>query len=262
MPAGRAHRQARLPQETGDFRPAKIRRGVHPVTSRPDFSTKCGIGIRAIIGGACLLSLHACATTSGDSAAIGDAVPEPAINSATVQGKPPRKPGGTGYSDPLVVNVADAPAASGTAAEPPLQTAAAAPGDLVMQPTAINAGRSTIFAPQQSGATVGVAAASTNTSTSIVPADMPTRRVNPMSSSLFSAPQPVSYQEEALPVETVSADPRQQDATTNETPSEPTPSAEDALPPYPATDAVENDAAPKAKKRLPTLARLLGRIAH
>ncbi|MFA7415321.1 MAG: hypothetical protein WC048_12630 [Rhizobium sp.] len=228
------------------------------MTSRPDFSTKCGIGIRAIIGGACLLSLHACATTSGDSAAIGDAAPEPAINSATAQGKSPRKPGGTGYSDPLVVNVADAPVAPDTAAEPSLHTAAATgPGDLVMEPTAINAGRSSIFAPQQTGATVDVAATSTNASTSIVPADMPTRRVSPMSSSLFSAPQPVSYQEEALPVETVSADPRQQDATTNETPS-----AEDMFPPYPATDAVENDAAPKAKKRLPTLTRLLGRIAH
>lgn len=195
MPAGRAHRQACLPQEAGDPRPAKIRRGVHPVASRPDFSTKCGTGICVIIGGACLLSLHACATTSDDRAAIGDAVPELAINSATAQGKPARKPGGTGYSDPLVVNVADAPAAPSTTAEPPLQTAAAAGlGDLVMQPTAINAGRSSIFAPQQTGATVDVATASTNTSASIVPADMPTRRVSPMSSSLFSAPQPVSYQ--------------------------------------------------------------------
>ncbi len=261
MPAGRAHRQARLPQEAGDPRPAKIRRGVHPVASRPDFSTKCGTGIRVIIGGACLLSLHACATTSDDRAAIGDAVPELAVNSATAHGKPSRKLGGTGYSDPLVVNVADAPAAPSTTAEP-LQTAAAGPGDVVMQATAINAGRSSIFAPQQTGATVDVAAAATSTSASIVPADMPTRRVSPMSSSLFSAPRPASYQEEALPMEAVSADPRQQDVAIDETPSEAAPSAEDTLPPYPATDAVENEAAPKTKKKLPILARLLGRIAR
>ncbi|MHB0950464.1 MAG: hypothetical protein ACYC10_00880 [Allorhizobium sp.] len=232
------------------------------MASRPDFSTKRWTGIRAIIGGACLLSLHACATTPDDRAAIGDAVPELAINSATTHSKPARKPGGTGYSDPLVVNVADPPATAGVTAAPPLQTAAAGPGDVVMQPTAINAGRSSIFAPQQTGATVDVAAAATNTSASIVPADMPTRRVSPISSSLFSAPQPVSYQEEALPVEAVSADPRQQDVAINEMPSEAAPSAEDTLPPYPATDAVENEAAPKTKKRFPILARLLGRIAH
>ncbi|HCL65679.1 MAG TPA: hypothetical protein DIC56_12745 [Rhizobium sp.] len=233
------------------------------MANKPDISTNRGTGIRAIIGGACLLSLQACATTPDDRAAIGDAVPELAMNSATAQRKPARKPGATGYSDPVVVNVADAPATASATAAPPLQTAAdAGPGDLVMQPTAINAGRSSIFAPQQTGATVDVAAASTNTSASIVPAEMPTRRVSPMSSSLFSAPQPVSYQEEALPVEAVSADPRQQDVTTNEAPSETAPSAEDTLPPYPATDAVENDAAPKTKKRFPTLARLLGRIAN
>ncbi|MBO3760118.1 hypothetical protein [Ciceribacter sp. L1K22] len=148
-----------------------------------------------------------CTTTAKDLLGLepgGDmAANEPAADAAT--GK---KPGKKGYVDPMVVN------ASGEA-EPIDETADAAamtqpvPGDpsqvgeVVMQPTQVAAGQSSIFSAQ--GAAVAEAAPrAPETPASLVPTGVPQHGYNAAVASLFSAPapaQPPIYPETATVVE-------------------------------------------------------------
>jgi hypothetical protein len=161
---------------------------------------------------------------------------------ATAKGKTVAKT--KGYVDPLVVTTGSgntrvpAPATNGelplyepTAAksstmaaayadiaEPPpevmavtQQHAAADLGEIIMQPARVDAGNNSLFAataapPQATDATqtAGTAAAVASSS-SIVPSDMPTMKINAMSKSLFSpsAQQPqgiIDIPEDALPL--------------------------------------------------------------
>ncbi|PPJ46422.1 hypothetical protein C0075_12135 [Rhizobium sp. KAs_5_22] len=188
---------------------------------------------------AAALMLASCQTTAQDSAAQGDAVPME--TASAVASKPaPSKKTANGYTDPLVS--ATAPGTDPAARPSAIPTgdgaiAAYAPaqapadlGELTQQPTAVNASRNSLFsqAPTTASESPVPAAAETETpaapqavamadsgsdsSTSIVvPSELPTREVNPMRKSLFSAelrqPQPPVVEQAYLPPETAGETP-------------------------------------------------------
>lgn len=165
--------------------------------------------IRSLLVGASLLALAGCQTSQlVETMEVGDAAP-------TAPAVAPKKPKGTlpasasAYTDPLVVSVPTSKkvhAATRTgapaSADPVQQVAAPANlGELTMQPTTVSAGRTSIFsAPAQAampepedlttGAETASLAANGHASSSIVPADLPSRAVSPMNKSLFSADLP------------------------------------------------------------------------
>lgn len=174
------------------------------------------------------LILASCQTTAQDSAAQGDAIPMEAAGTMPAKPDKPQKTTGA-YTDPLVASAAgssnrqvDSPVSSGDgslAAYAPSPTPSDL-GELTMQATSVNASRNSLFsrAPAMAEESLGAPPANTpadteamalaesgrGTSTSIVvPSELPTRQVNPMSKSLFSAelrqPRPAVIEEAALP---------------------------------------------------------------
>lgn len=190
---------------------------------------------RAAAPAVAALMLASCQTTTRDDAIQGDAIPvESASNTPT---KPASaKTTSLGYTDPLVASAAGPGSRQGDmtsavssgdgslAAYAP----AASPGDLgelTLQPTSVNASRTSLFSPAPAVAEEALAAppagtappadtqamaladGGRDTSTSIVvTSELPTRQVNPMSKSLFSAelrqPQPPVVEQGYLPPET------------------------------------------------------------
>ena len=174
------------------------------------------------------LMLASCQTTAQDSAAPGDAIPTEAAGNTPTKPAPAKKATGV-YTDPLVASAAGSsnrqvnpPVSSGDgslAAYAPSQTPSDL-GELTMQATSVNASRNSLFSPAPAVAEESLGAPPANTpadteamalaesgrgtSTSIVvPSELPTRQVNPMSKSLFSAelrqPRPAVIEEAALP---------------------------------------------------------------
>ncbi len=241
--------------------------------------------LRSLLIGASLMALAGCQTSQlVESMEIGDATPgaPPAV---------PRKNKGalpaaaSAYTDPLVVSVPGgkkSPAVSRakepSSAEPAQQVAAPADlGELTMQPTTVSAGRNSIFSPPpeaampelptgENPATGGDMASlspNSNASSSIVPADLPSRAVSPMSKSLFSAdlPEPVEpmretavmpdYQEPMAPAKYDAAEP----VSLAEEEAESSPSAK----PVEANgqDVATAEAPQKKRRWLPSLSELL-----
>lgn len=202
--------------------------------------------IPSIVGGlfgriaaptAAALMLASCQTTAQDSAAQGDAVPMETASAAAPKPAPSKKTASV-YTDPLVSAAAHntdpttrpsaVPAGDGAIAAYAPAPAPADLGDLTLQPTAVNASRNSLFsqapaAVAESPAPVvaesnapaepqAVALADSDSSTSIVvPSELPTREVNPMRKSLFSAelrqPQPPVVEQAYLPPETAGETP-------------------------------------------------------
>lgn len=193
--------------------------------------------IHSLLVGASLLALSGCQTNQlVETMEVGDTAPDtPALVPNKNKGALPAS--ASAYTDPLVVSVPNkkAPAAtraSAPAAPDPVQQVAAPAnlGELTMQPTTVSAGRSSIFsAPAQAtmpesedlsaGTQTASLAANGNSSSSIVPADLPARAVSPMNKSLFSAdlPEPIEptretavmpdYSEPAAPAKYDAAEP-------------------------------------------------------
>lgn len=193
-----------------------------------------------------VLLLGGCATTSKDSAAIGDAdLPELAAEATDAKAK--AKGPKSGYVDPMVA-AASEPTPEWSAASDELEAAVVdgtAPRSdmaaLITQPTGIQAGRSSIFStnPPQYGPEPGLEADAQVPVTqaavaSLVPQDMPTRGINPAFASVFSAPPGSAMPEETTeqpvqvnPPETEASPPAVEakaespEATTQEIPAEP-----------------------------------------
>ncbi|MCM2472232.1 hypothetical protein HGO38_01925 [Rhizobium sp. CG5] len=169
--------------------------------------------VREISLAACValsaLLLGGCATTSKESAAIGDAdlpiVPvDPAENQTKAKGAQGAK---TGYVDPMVASAyeptpewsGNTDAAAAPDASPQNDMAA-----LIVQPTGIHAGNSSIFStnPPQYGADPaaeleGQPPVAEAAVASLVPQDMPVRGgINPAFASVFSLPPGAAIQEE------------------------------------------------------------------
>jgi hypothetical protein len=175
------------------------------------------------------LMLASCQTSADEVMSLGDAEPASA-KTAKAENKT------AGYVDPMVVAVAGskksapatsaagelplyepAPAKSPTMAaayadiaEPPpevmalqQQPPAADLGEVIMQPTGVDAGKNSLFSasPQAAAASIETPQADAATedqvasSGSIVPSDMPTLKVNAMSKSLFS---PATAQQQGI----------------------------------------------------------------
>ncbi|MDI7924549.1 YcbK family protein [Ferirhizobium litorale] len=97
-----------------------------------------------------------------------------------------------GYSDPAVVTTADSSSAAGSSALP-VGSAATAPADtagLTMQPTTVNAGKTSIFAAQGAVASTseGLQAVVPDQSAD-APAFVPVPEINPALKSVYSAPE-------------------------------------------------------------------------
>ncbi len=184
---------------------------------------------------AAALMLASCQTTAQDSAAQGDAVPMETASAAAPKPAPSRKTP-NGYTDPLVSAAAPntdpttrssaAPAGDGAIAAYAPAPAPADLGDLTLQPTAVNASRNSLFsqAPAAVSESPVPVAAETNapaaaqavaladsSASIVVPSELPTREVNPMRKSLFSAelrqPQPPVVEQAYLPPETAGETP-------------------------------------------------------
>lgn len=189
---------------------------------------------------AAALMLASCQTTAQDSAAQGDAVPMETASAAASKPAPSKKTA-NGYTDPLVSAAAPgtdpaarpssaAPAGDGAIAAYAPAPAPADLGDLTLQPTAVNASRNSLFSQAPAAASespapvaaetgtpaaaqaVALADSGSDSSTSIVvPSELPTREVNPMRKSLFSAelrqPQPPVVEQAYLPPETAGETP-------------------------------------------------------
>lgn len=252
---------------------------------------------RAALPAMAALMLASCQTTAQE-AAQGDAVPD-----TTVAGAAPAKAGktgqktGAGYSDPFVVSMAGqktaqpatAPAGDGAiAAYAPApastQTANAADlGELTMQPTAVNASRNSLFSQAPAAASEPVAAdtppptdmamadgamanGAATTSSSIVPSDLPSRQINPMSKSLFSADlrqaEPPVMETASAPAASAEEVPvyEQPGAATADVAEAPSEEAV-AYAAEPAPEAVPTPSPAPAKKRkwLPTLSEIFGK---
>lgn len=237
------------------------------MTCLPILSVRRRIVCRIVLCGVTLAALQGCATT-GEKASV-EATPAPASEvTALPAGNVARKAAakGSGYSDPSVVAMAEgdqqpipAPAATqeNLAAPGP---ATANLGEVVMQPAAINAGQASIFAQQQQPMPAE-AGASTMTTASIVPADMPTRRVSPMTGSLFSAPQYASADPADLPAnEQVTSPPLEDESLADTADAPAAPAAGEAASADPAVPVAEDAPVEPAKKTLfPILGRLLGK---
>ena len=201
--------------------------------SRHNPSIAAGLLARIAAPAAAALMLASCQTTAQDSVSQGDATPVETADAAAPKRAPSNNPS-QGYTDPLVVS------ASASGAVPAGHTPAAPAGDgsvaayapaptdlgeLTLQPTTVNASRDSLFsqapaAVAESPAPVTTADAAPadaqavaladsrpgNSTSIVVPSELPTRQVNPMSKSLFSAelrqPQPAVVEEAYLPPET------------------------------------------------------------
>ncbi len=247
---------------------------------------------------AAALMLASCQTTAQDSAAQGDAVPMETASAATSKPAPSKKTA-NGYTDPLVSAAAPgadpaaltsaAPAGDGAIAAYAPAQAPADLGELTQQPTAVNASRNSLFSqapaavsesPAPVAAETGTPAAAqavalagsgSDSSTSIVvPSELPTREVNPMRKSLFSAelrqPQPPVVEQAYLPPETAGETPVY---AADETPiyedaaaaSQPTAKAEQQVAqaaPADAADPAEPEQ-PKKRKWLASLKEMFGK---
>ncbi|WP_416797925.1 hypothetical protein [Ciceribacter azotifigens] len=237
------------------------------MTCLPILSVHRRIVWRIVLCGVTLAALQGCATTGEKTSA--ETTPAPAsevaaLPAGTVARKSALK--SSGYSDPSVVAMAGAdqqpmptPATTQENAAAP-GSATADLGDAVMQPTAINAGRSSIFAQQQEPMPAE-ATASTMTAASLVPAEMPTRRVSPMTGSLFSAPQYASADSAGLPTdEQVTSPTPEADAPADIADAPTATDAEQTASADPAEPIAEEAPAEPAKKTLfPILGRLLGK---
>lgn len=184
---------------------------------------------------AAALMLASCQTTAQDSAAQGDAVPMETASAAAAKPAPSKKTASV-YTDPLVSATAPAtdpttrpsaaPAGDGAIAAYAPAPAPADLGDLTLQPTAVNASRNSLFsqAPAAVAESPVPVAAETNapaaaqavaladsSASIVVPSELPTREVNPMRKSLFSAelrqPQPPVVEQAYLPPETAGETP-------------------------------------------------------
>lgn len=256
---------------------------------------------RAALSATAALMLASCQTTAQESAQ-GDAAADTAVAAAppAKAGKTGQKTG-AGYSDPFVVSMAGqktaqpatAPAGDGAiAAYAPApastQTANAADlGELTMQPTAVNASRNSLFsqapaasepvaadAPQPTDMAMADGAKANEAmtdgagtaSSSIVPSDLPSRQINPMSKSLFSADL---RQAEPPVMETASApaasaeevpvyeQPGAATADVAEAPSEE--AVAYAAEPAPEAVPTPNQSTAKKRKWLPTLSEIFGK---
>lgn len=222
------------------------------------------------------LMLASCQTTAQDTAAQGDAgsvETADAAGKASVSGAAAAK----AYVDPLVVSATNAPATP--PAVSPAVAAAYAPtpgpadlGGLTMQPTSVNANRNSLFsataAAPASGDPQAVAAANAAGRASpsiVVTSDLPTRQVNPMSRSLFSADlreqEPPVVEEAALPAATADEMPvYSSEEQPVYDPAEPYVEDQSAQPAAPEV-ATETPAPeePKKRKWLPSLAEIFGK---
>lgn len=247
---------------------------------------------------AAALMLASCQTTAQDSAAQGDAVPMETASAAMAKPASAKKTA-NGHTDPLVSVAAPgtdpaarpsaAPAGDGAIVAYAPAPAPADLGDLTLQPTAVNASRNSLFSQVPATATesptpaaaettapadtqaVALANSGSGTSTSIVvPSELPTREVNPMRKSLFSAelrqPQPPVVEQAYLPPETAGETPVY---AADETPiyedsastAEPAAEAERQVAqaaPAAAADAAEPEQ-PKKRKWLASLKAMFGK---
>lgn len=234
------------------------------------------------------LMLASCQTTAQDTAAQGDAGP---VETADAAGKASASGAAAAkaYVDPLVVSATNA--AATPPAVSPAVAAAYAPtpgpadlGELTMQPTSVNANRNSLFsataaAPEEPVAPAAAApasgnpqavAAATNAAGSaspsiVVTSDLPTRQVNPMSRSLFSADlreqEPPVVEEAALPAATADEMPvYSSEEQPVYDPAEPYVEDQSAQPAAPEV-ATETPAPeePKKRKWLPSLAEIFGK---
>lgn len=258
-----------------------------PRNSNPHRSGLLG---RVIAPTLAALMLASCQTTAKDNTAQGDADPTEATETAAKA--PSAKPGAaTAYVDPMV-STAEGPATQPAVA--PAVAAAYAPtqgpadlGELTMQPTGVNASRNSLFsataaaseapvaetaaAPQPADPQVATAAApAASASPSIVvPSDLPTRKVNPMSKSLFSAelrePEPPVVETAARPATSAEEMPvYSSDEQPVYDPAEPYVEEDQAktLAPQAAPEVVaETPPAeePKKRKWLPSLGEIFGK---
>ena len=142
---------------------------------------------------ACGLTLMAlCSCVSADKNGIADV---PAVEAAAASPQMAANPAkhGQNYTDPMVVasaaNVGQPPAVVAAYTETPAEPTAADNGNIALQPAAINAGQTSIFAVRQP-VEAPEAAPVHGADGSIVPADLPAHGIRTTSTSLFS--QPVS----------------------------------------------------------------------
>lgn len=230
------------------------------------------------------LMLASCQTTAQDTAAQGDAGPTETASGKALSSKPGAA---KAYVDPLV-STAHAPATQ--AAVPPAVAAAYAPtqgpadlGELTMQPTSVNASRNSLFSATPAAseapvaetaaasqpadpqvATAAPAAASASPSI-VVTSKLPTRQVNPMSKSLFSAelrePEPPVVEEAALPAATADEMPvyssEEQPVYDPADPYVEEQSTQPAAPDVAAETLAPEE--PKKRKWLPSLAEIFGK---
>lgn len=214
-----------------------------------------------------VLFLGGCATTSKDSAAIGDAdLSELPAEATDAKSKTKTKGAKSGYVDPMVALASEpTPEWSAAGAE---QQAAVADGTaarsdmaaLITQPTGIQAGRSSIFStnPPQYGTEPGMEAeaqvpAAQATVASLVPQDLPTRGVNPAFASVFSAPPGSAMLEETVE-QPVQVNPPEAEASSPavEAEAEPSQVTTDVIPAEPVL-------APGVKKKKGSVLRRLHR---
>ncbi|QLF70321.1 hypothetical protein FE840_012675 [Peteryoungia desertarenae] len=231
------------------------------------------------------LALSACQTKIDEAFNINQVAT--AAPSTTVTGKD-----STGYVDPMVVSASQADTAeiagessavTAFAQQDPNLTAEVSQDggsgpanlrELTMQPTAVNAQTNSIFSIAAAPAAVSVETGTNGAS--IVPADMPSRRIQAAQKSLFSAPphiQPAGLTEtvEPAPRQAVASagntgelplyerDARAKPQRLSETPSASPLPVVDPAEPLPATElarVTETAAAPK-RRWLPSLPNIL-----
>lgn len=243
---------------------------------------------------AAALMLASCQTTAQDGAAQGDAVPMETASAAASNSAP--KKTATHYMDPMVsaatsganpaARTSAPPAGDGAIAAYAPAQAPADLGELTLQPTAVNASRNSLFSQAPAAVSespaplaaeagtptaaqaVALADGGSDSSTSIVvPSELPTREVNPMRKSLFSAelrqPQPPVVEQAYLPPETAGETPVY---AADETPiyedaaaaSQPAAKAEQQVAQAAPADPAEPEQ-PKKRKWLASLKEMLGK---
>lgn len=146
-----------------------------------------------------------CTTTAKDLLGL-ETSEELAANETTVAPAKGATAGKKGYVDPMVVSAAgdeDVAASDMAAAEQPIPGDPSQVGEVVMQPTQVSAGQSSIFS-SQGPAVAESAPRAPETPASLVPTGVPQHGYNAAVASLFSAPAPVEpplYPETATVVE-------------------------------------------------------------
>lgn len=202
--------------------------------SRQNLSIAGGLFGRIAAPAVAALMLASCQTTAQENASQGDAAPVETADAAAPKRSPSKTPA-KGYTDPLVVSAAasgavpaghtqTSPAGDGAVAAYAPGPAPADLGELTLQPTAVNASRNSLFSQAPAAAAEAPAPATAanaapadaqaaalpdsgpgSSPSIVVPSELPTREVNPMRKSLFSAelrqPQPAVVEEAYLPPE-------------------------------------------------------------